>query len=213
MTMRKGFTIIEPFDPDGTCLAGRQVGTQGKLPAPRQAQDLRQARKGFTLIELIVACTLLVALATTTGYVLKDLIVDVPKSNRAVEVDKALCRMLRLLRMDIDSAGSVSPVGSGAGRPAELRIALPKHTVRWRLEEGGVTRTVSGPDPPPAGRRQETWKVPCANLRWQVWERDGRPFAVEVRTSVDLPGDASWRNKLAKTHVYFLGALPGEADR
>ena len=65
----RGFALIEPFDPDGTCLAGRQVGTpigsepqgrrQGKLPVVR-----KRKRQAFTLIELLVVIAIIALLVS-----------------------------------------------------------------------------------------------------------------------------------------------------
>lgn len=162
-------------------------------------------RKGFTLIELLIACFLLTAVATTTGYVLKDLLVGVPMSTRAVEVDKRLPEILRRLEMDVNSARSLALVPAG-GAPADLRIVREAYTVDWQLRRDVVIRVV-------AGAPKTTWPIPHAAIRWRVWDRDGRDYALEVRTSVELSGDAAWRRKLAKTHVYFPGAMPGEVDQ
>ena len=162
-------------------------------------------RKGFTLIETITACFLVAAVATTTGYVIKDLLVGVPMASRAVEVDKRLPEILRRLEMDVNSARSfaLAPVD---GAPADLRIVREANTVDWQLRRGVVTRTR-------AGAPETTWPVPHAAIRWRVWNRDGKACALEVRTSVELSGSRAWRRKLAKTHVYFPGAMPGEVDQ
>jgi len=61
-----GFALIEPFNPDGTCLAARQVGTPiGSEPqGRRQGKPPAVSRRGFTLIELLVVIAIIAILVS-----------------------------------------------------------------------------------------------------------------------------------------------------
>jgi len=50
------------------------------------------------------------------------------------------------------------------------------------------------------------WHAPLANVKWRLWRRDGRVFAVEVRAWYELATGEVVATKLHQGHVFFVGA-------
>jgi hypothetical protein len=48
--------------------------------------------------------------------------------------------------------------------------------------------------------------VPNAEIEWRLWKKDGLGYAVEVHTHIKYKLRERFQEKMANSHLYFLGA-------
>ncbi len=153
-------------------------------------------RGGWSLLELLMALTVIAAAITLSGAVFSAVLREAPRVARAVEAGRQVNLALARLQQDIDAAVSL-PASKG-----DLLIELPDGVVGYSAGGGEIVRFVHTV----AGRRiDRTWPTPRAQVRWSVWQRAGRRHAVEVRTWVEPKAlDGPPVRKLANARVLFL---------
>ena len=61
-------------------------------------------RKGFSLVELLVAMVILSFVSVVLAGLFTTIISDIPRSYRVVQVNTSLLSMLKQMRSDIDAA-------------------------------------------------------------------------------------------------------------
>jgi len=84
--------------------------------------------------------------------------------------------------------------------------------ISYQLKDGQVIRhKLTGTQ---QGEAQEprVWPLPHAKIRWRVWTRDGKRYAVETKAHIEQSIRGQWKEKMANSHLYFAGSL-GKALR
>ena len=168
-------------------------------------------RKGIALLELLAALVLIGAVSVAVGVVFAAAVSDVPRSQRAIDAHGAIAPVLRQMRADVERAAALSvPPADPAGRPRPLVIDLPEGRISYALERDGVVRTVLSSGGAPAKGRKNAWALLGVDLQWRLWQRQGKAYAVEVRTAVRVKFDGRVRKKLANSHVLFPRGGPAK---
>jgi prepilin-type N-terminal cleavage/methylation domain-containing protein len=182
-------------------------------------------RKGFTLVELVVVVTVLPFVMAALSGVYVTFIRDVPQATQVLQENTTLLDAIGQIRRDMDQAVGL-PTRFDGQRADEhtLLIAQPDGVICYRIETGQLVRTVLGAAASPEGSgRSETvsaskpqsafghpqsserlWRLPHTVLTWQLWQRDGRAYAVEIHSYVKQRVMGMERQKLANAHVFFL---------
>ena len=168
-------------------------------------------RKGFSLIEILVVLVLFSAVSVVMAQVFATLVSDIPRSYRVVQTNTNVLGMLSQMQKDIDAAKGLP--GSFAGHTTSdevLFIELADGMVCYQLKDGQVLRhEVSRQMQYQQGSYEDTrdWLVPNAKVQWQVWKKDDKGYAVEVKTHVEHNVRGRWQKKMANSHLYFVGAF------
>jgi type II secretory pathway component PulJ len=165
-------------------------------------------RKGILLAEVLVWLAVFTSVLVVFAPMLNTIFRHIPRSYKAAQENTQVLDMLEQMRKDIERAEqlplSYADHTTDAG---SLLIELGDGVVRYQLQEGKVIRSKladarnGGPDTP------MVWSAPHAKVRWAVWEKTGRAYAVEVQTHIDYPLGRRSEKKLANSHVYFMGAF------
>jgi len=158
------------------------------------------SRRGWTLVEVLLSVTLLGAVIVVVGPLFHSAVRGGAFARQAVEADRALSRVLRQLREDVDRAESLTLADAAPGRAGRLEVSGPGGAVRYEQADGRVTRSVAGRD------ETTTWRAPHARVEWRLRPGPRGPVAVEVRTCIRAAGDAP---RLANARVFFLGGMRG----
>ena len=171
-------------------------------------------RKGTTLIEVLAVITILATLSVGLTALFRTLLIEIPRAERLTAVNVTVANMLDQMRKDVDAAGSLPDAfGQSSSGEKLLLIRLPAGVICYQLDQDEVTRRWLGGGKPPADRARSAWEVPGAEIRWRLWRKAGKAYAVEVRTHLRGATQAGLQGKLANSHVYFLGSLPGHGEK
>jgi len=188
-------------------------------------------RKGFTLVEVLVAIVVLPFIMLVLNDFFRTLIKDIPRSYQVVQENTSLLSMLEQMQQDIDKAkGLPESFDEYTTSNKLLLIELAEGMICYQLKDEKVLRrklTDNQQNPPAAGIVQNpallgalektVWSVPHAKVEWQVWRKDkgGPPTAgfdwnpallgaVEVKTHIEHKIQGHWQKKMANSHLYFV---------
>jgi len=171
-------------------------------------------RKGFTLTEMLVVFVVLISVSLVFAPVFTTLVSDIPQSYRVSQENTALLDMLKQMRKDIDAATQLPDLCAGHRADDKLLLIESKAgCVCYQLKNGKVLRRrLSHHSPSRQNNFGDTtlWSVPQAGIKWGVWRKNGRSYAVEVKTYIKYNVQGGQQKRMANSHLYFIGAF-GEA--
>ena len=166
-------------------------------------------RKGVTLFELLAAIVVFAAVWMGLTRLFQTALREMPRERRVVQVNTVIDRVLSRMARDADAATSLPATAGGVAAGSDrILLADADGVICYELDEGKIVRRRLAP----AGPEETTWSVPGARIQWRPWSRDGRAYALEVRTSVRHEMRGGARDKLANSHLYFLGAAPSSRE-
>jgi len=134
-------------------------------------------RKGYTFTEIMAVLFFFPVAALVLDGLFRTLVHDIPRSSRVVQENTSLLNALEHIQ--------------------EL--------ICYELKDGKILRHKLAKD------RSDTqtptvWSVPNAEIRWRLWKKDGLGYAVEVHTHIKYKLRERFQEKMANSHLYFLGA-------
>jgi len=163
-------------------------------------------RKGMTLVEMLVVLIVLPFAMLAFDVLFRSAISDIPRSSRLVQENTTLLNMLEQMHKDISAAKSL-PQSYGQDTAGEglLLIELADSVVSYQLSGGKMLRRrLSAPQ---EGEHADArvWSLPNSQVQWRVWRLDGRAYAVEVKTAIKYKLRTKYQDRMANSHLYFLG--------
>jgi len=168
-------------------------------------------RKGFSLVELLVVIIVLPFLFFLFDGLFKTLTGEIPMSVRLIQENTSLLNMLGQVQLDTDRA--VDLPKTFAGRTANehlLLIELPEGIICYQLKDSLVIREKLSNTSQGTAEEPRIWPVSHAKIEWKVWERNSRGYAVQTNTHLEYGRRGQWIQKMAHSHLYFVGALGKE---
>jgi len=167
-------------------------------------------RKGFTLIELLTVAAMMVTVMALFSGIFETLVTDVPRMQRAVEVNSRVSEMLVQMRKDVESAQALLDYATPDVPPGESLLVhcADGSRIWYHLEEGTLFRRILADG---NSRNSMSWQLPRAQVNWTLWKKNpdaSEGYAVEVRTGMRVNIGYHEQKKLAGTHVLFVGAFP-----
>ena len=161
-------------------------------------------RKAFSLIEMLVVIMVLPFVTIALSRVFATFIRDVPRMTKVVQRNTTVLDMVRQLREDIDRAVALPDAfETHHSDERSLLIELPNEVIHYRIQQGGIARTVLGDEEP----TERTWRFPEAVVTWSRWKQDEAPYAVEVRTLVRQRIGTKLKDKMVNSHVLFVHGM------
>jgi len=165
-------------------------------------------RKGFTLVEVLVVIMTLPFVALVLDGLFNALLTDIPRSCRVLQDNTTLLSMLKQIQQDIDAAKGLPD--SFAGHTTDdrlLLIELAEGMICYQLEEGRVLRRRLTDTQQDDREEARVWVMPNAKVEWRLWRRQGHGYAVEVRTHIKHRLRKKLQEKMANSHLYFVGVF------
>ena len=166
-------------------------------------------RKGFSLVEMLVAIIVFSFVSVAFAGLFTTLISNIPRSYRVVQANTSLLNMLKQMERDVDAAKQLPE--SFAEHTADsqlLLIELPDGSIiYYQLKDDRVLRYGLTNGPEDSGKDTKVWSVPHAKVQWQVWRKNGKGYAVEVKTHIEHKIRGNLEKKMANSHLYFAGAF------
>jgi len=168
-------------------------------------------RKGFTLVELLVVVVVLPFVFLLFDGLFKTIAGEIPMSVRLIQENTSLLSMLGQIQQDIDEAkGLPKSFADQTANDQLLLIELAEGVICYQLKDGEVVRHKLTDTPQGKAEEPRVWPIPHASVKWKVWERNGRGYAVETNTHLEYGRRGQWKQKMARSYLYFAGALGKE---
>ncbi|MHC4489081.1 MAG: PulJ/GspJ family protein [Planctomycetota bacterium] len=165
-------------------------------------------RRGYSLTELLVAMAIFSIVSIVVSKLFTTIISDIPRSYRIIQDNTSVLNMLEQMHEDVDLArGLPKSFAEYTTDKDLLLIELPNGIVCYQLKDGKVLRRSL----PTAQEHYEedarVWSVPNAKIEWQVRRNNGTGYAVEVKTHIEHNVRGLAEEKMAASHLYFVGAF------
>lgn len=165
-------------------------------------------RRGYTLTELLVVLALFSTVSIVVSKLLYTLISDIPRSYRIVQENTSVLDMLEQMHEDIDLArGLPESFAEYTTGKDLLLIELPSGIVGYQLKDSKVFRHSLSTAQEHYEEDTRVWSVPNAIIEWQVRRNDSAAYAVEVKTHIEHNVRGLAEEKMAASHLYFVGAF------
>jgi hypothetical protein len=119
--------------------------------------------------------------------------------------------MLRQIQQDIDRAKDLPESFDGqTSNDHTLLIELSEGVIIYQIKNGRVVRQKLTNASKNQVENPRVWSMPHASIKWNVWQRNGQRYAVEIDTHLEYGRRGQWIKKMAHSHLYFTGALGKE---
>jgi hypothetical protein len=168
-------------------------------------------RKGYTFIEIMLIIVITPFVFLFFDGLFKTFIAEIPWSLRIVNEHTTLLNMTERMQKDVDRAKDLPESYEGhISNDRQVLIELPEGVFCYRLEDGRVIRQKLAEAGQSDTEQPTVWWLPHANIRWEVWTKNGRGYAVETNTYIEHSRRGQWKKKMANTYLYFAGVLGKE---
>ena len=163
-------------------------------------------RKGFTIVELIIIIITLPFMLMILNGLFKTLIKDIPRSHKVVQINTSMLSMLKNMQQDISKAKAIPETyNEHKENDKMLLIELPEVVICYQLKDDKVFRRILTDNHKGSSRETTYWSAPHAKVEWNVWRKERKGYAVEVRTHVEHNVHGHLERKMANSHLYFVG--------
>ena len=166
-------------------------------------------RKGFSIIELLVVIAILTLISVSLSRLSLTTIRDIPASYRVMQAGSSMLNAAEQIRRDVNAAISFPKLfGDYTANSDTLLIELEKETICYQFRADEILRHEFANDVEKLSEKEvATWHVPGGRVEWRLWQKDGRGYAVELRTYIEQNLGGHPEKKMANSHVYFKGSL------
>jgi prepilin-type N-terminal cleavage/methylation domain-containing protein len=165
-------------------------------------------RRGYSLVELLVAMAIFSIVSIVVSKLFTTIISDIPRSYRIVQENTSVLNMLEQMHEDIDLAKGLPESFDEYKTDKDLLlIELPNGIVCYQLKDGRVFRRRLPTAKEHYEEAAKVWSVPNAEIDWQVRRNNGAGYAVEVKTHIEHNVRSRSEEKMAGSHLYFVGAF------
>lgn len=153
---------------------------------PADSGGVRLRRRGYTLLEMIVAISLIMVLMTVSGALFVALSRSERNAQRAAAAQQTIARLDDLFRRDVHQAQSAI-IAQDDRQHAALTLTLPAgRTVRYTAEDSQLVRLAEFE----AKSHRDDFRIPSSQ-----WEFDIQGSRVELR--LKRPADTVTQNSPA----------------
>jgi len=158
-------------------------------------------RKGYLLAEMIVILSVLTLVLLITGPFFRTFAYELPRDFRLVQENCVLNNAVSHIRADVASAKVLSESVGDSAEPVSLVMKLPDGMVSYKFNDGRILRHGAGTKDTASG--DTIWSVPHGRIEWQVWRRDQKGYAVELRTCIEYKDLGHIQRKMANSYLFF----------
>jgi hypothetical protein len=168
-------------------------------------------RKGYTFVEIVLVIVITPFVFLFFDGLFKTFAGEIPWSLRIANEHTTLLNITERMQKDVDRAKDLPESYAGLdSNDGQVLIDLPEGVFCYKFDDGRVLREKLTDIGRSNAEQTTVWLLPHANIRWKVWARDGRGYAVETHTYIEHTWRGQWKKKMANTYLYFAGALGGK---
>ena len=171
-------------------------------------------RRGISLIEILAAIPILMAVMLVFSGLLYASLRDVPKLQQVANTNGVLSHMIQRLQQDVDVAESLpkSAFGTNADETL-LLLRMSDSTVSYKIQNGEIIREKLASGRGGQEKKSYRWPAPGAKVSFHRWQNSGGAYAVEVRRAVEYTKQGHSEEKLVNSHVLYLDNMPGYREK
>jgi type II secretory pathway component PulJ len=164
-------------------------------------------RKGFNLVEMLIVIITIPVIVIVLDKTLINTLRDIPRSSSVVQENTTLLNMLGQLRNDVEQADNLPESFDGLISNDEiLLVETTDVVIFYRKENGEIIKSQFTKGQRNDNIETRVWSLPNSEVTWQVWRENSRGYAVEIISNVKLKLRKKLQEKMANSHVFFVGA-------
>jgi len=158
-------------------------------------------KKGYSLVEILTVLAILTAMSIPLSRLLELTMFDIPKSCRLIESNTSILDALKYMKKDVNSAIGF-PQSFGQYTTSDKCLLLKKQNgiVCYLAENGRISRIEVEKE-----ERETAWQIPDGKIEWQVWQKNGAGYAVEIKKYIEFKRYNNTDKSMANAYVFFAG--------
>ena len=161
------------------------------------------SRKGFSLVELLVAMITIPTVMWVMTLMTRTLVMDMPRDRRVVNEQLQVDQVLKQLQADMDQALSLPAQWQNVVRDANTLILEQTQGMVVYRHQGRLIVRSSDNDP----NNDREWTLPYAHMTWTTCSLTEELDAIEVECFVPLKNSKGVRQHFKRNYLYVPGGL------
>lgn len=163
-------------------------------------------RKGYSIIQLLVIISVFSLLAAPLARLSTATLRDIPRSYRMIESNTSMLNALKQIRRDVNAAkGFAGSFDDYIANNETLLIEAANNVICYQFKDGELLRRKFASAGTGTGEEIRRWSIRHGKIEWQLWQKDGRDYAVEINSCIEREIDSWMGRKMANSYVYFAG--------
>ena len=163
-------------------------------------------RKGFSLVELLVVLAVISIVSVPLAGLSTTTLRDIPRAYKMIESNTSILNALKQIRKDVNVAKGFPKSFNGFTTNGDtLLIERANGTICYQLKDGEIVRQTLTDTKVGRNEKIINWAVPQGKVKWRVWQKNGKGYAVEVKTYIEQKSGEHLEKKMANSHLYFVG--------
>ena len=164
-------------------------------------------RKGFSLVELLLVLAVISIVSVPLAGLSTTTLRDIPRAYKMIESNTSILNALKQIHKDVNVAKGFPKSFDGFTANSDtLLIELANSTICYQLKDGEIVRQTLADTKVEHDEKIINWAVPQGKVKWRVWQKNGKDYAVEVKTYIEQKSGEHLEKKMANSHLYFVGA-------
>ncbi len=159
-------------------------------------------RRGYTLLEIISLVGIFALIFALSARPIRIMAREAPYIRQMYDLQQEIDFFCGQLQRDVEAADAIHATDAG-GRAGDRVLYL--HTsggwVAWQIRPGWALRVEETENAEP----DRSWNLKHAELKWSLYEANGRPAGVEVRSWINRPLLGRQEMKFRQSRLFFMG--------
>jgi len=165
-------------------------------------------RKGFTFVEILVVVIVLPIAFLILDGLFTTLLADIPRSYHIAQESVTLQHLLEHMQKDMDKAsGLPETFADHTADDKQILIDLPDGVICYQQKDEKIIRRNLTDASQGRIEEQRAWSLPSTKVEWEIWKKDAKGYAVEVKTHIEYKTRGRWKKTTANSHVYYGGGI------
>jgi len=163
-------------------------------------------RKGYSIIQLLVIISVFSLLAAPLARLSTATLRDIPRFYRMIEANTSMLSALKQIRRDVNAAkGFGRTFNDYIANNETLLIEAANNVICYQFKDGELLRRKFATSGTGIGEEIKRWSIRHGKIEWQLWQEDGRDYAVEIKSCIEREIAGRMDRKMANSYVYFAG--------
>lgn len=117
---------------------------------------------------------------------------NIPQSLQFVQYNTSILNAMQFIKHDINAAAALAKTEDG-----KLVIEQNGKTINYVFNDGKIIRS--------SGEDEMQWDMKAGKVDWDVWQKDGKGYAVEISKYVGAARYNGVDKKMENSYVFFAG--------
>jgi len=123
-----------------------------------------------------------------------------------IESNTSMLSALKQIRRDVNAAkGFAESFDDYIANNETLLIEAANNVICYQFKDGELLRRKFVDAETGTGEEIRRWSIQHGKIEWQLWQEDGRDYAVEIKSCIEREIEGRLDRKMANSYVYFAG--------